>query len=213
MVISERAHVSALPLRERNKARNRAALERAGRTLFVRKGFDETTTRAIAAKAGVGAGTFFLYFKEKRDLLFHIFDKDIGEVKAKAVARMGGGELVSDLCALFGCFFEYYERTPELSRIFLKELMFLPAVRQREMERLTSSLLHTIADRIALAREAGEIDTDVPTMDAALHVFGLYWFTVVIWLSGTLPDRAAAERRLEGSLELAVRGLSQRRTR
>ena len=59
--------------RERNKEKKLESIVRAGRALFVQKGFDATTTRAITARAGVATGTFFLYFREKRDLLFHLF--------------------------------------------------------------------------------------------------------------------------------------------
>ena len=71
---------------ERNKEKKRDALVRAGRALFLAKGFDETTTRAIAAKAGVASGTFFLYFREKRDLLFHLFQEEVSGVQAEAFA-------------------------------------------------------------------------------------------------------------------------------
>src|SRR5512142_1675051 len=80
----EPAAKGAPRLRERNKERKRAALVRAGRALFVQRGFDETTTRAIAARAGVASGTFFLYFREKRDLLFHLFEQEVSEVVEKA---------------------------------------------------------------------------------------------------------------------------------
>jgi len=56
--------VTAAGLRARNKERKRDALVRAGRALFLAKGFDETTTRAIAAKAGVASG--FLERRRRR---------------------------------------------------------------------------------------------------------------------------------------------------
>ena len=45
--------------------------------LFLQKGFDDTTTRAIALRAGVGLGTVFLYAPTKRDLLFLIINEEL----------------------------------------------------------------------------------------------------------------------------------------
>jgi AcrR family transcriptional regulator len=41
----------------------------AARGLFLAKGFEDTTTREIAIRAGVGIGTIFVYAENKRDLL------------------------------------------------------------------------------------------------------------------------------------------------
>ena len=61
-----------LGLRERNKLDKLQRIKHAARTLFIEKGFDETTTREIARRAGVALGTLFLYATDKRDLLFLI---------------------------------------------------------------------------------------------------------------------------------------------
>ena len=59
-----------LGLRERNKLDKLRRIKKAARELFIARGFDDTTTREIAARAGVGMGTVFLYADNKRDLLF-----------------------------------------------------------------------------------------------------------------------------------------------
>src|SRR5512145_2721251 len=129
MLINERGQkrpTAAAGLRERNKERKRDALVRAGRALFLAKGFEETTTRAIAAKAGVASGTFFLYFREKRDLLFHLFEEEVSVVQEEAFrSAPKGAPLAKRLAHVFGRFYAYYARNPRLSRVFLKELIFL----------------------------------------------------------------------------------------
>src|ERR1700687_1389220 len=54
-------------LRERNKQEKLERIQHSARVLFTHKGFEETTTREIARRAGVGAGTLFLYAKDKRE--------------------------------------------------------------------------------------------------------------------------------------------------
>jgi AcrR family transcriptional regulator len=55
-------------LRERNKEDKLARIEHAARRLFSKQGYDLTTTREIAERAGIGVGTLFVYFPEKRDI-------------------------------------------------------------------------------------------------------------------------------------------------
>ena len=71
--------------RERNKAEKRRRIVAAGRFLFRSQGFEATTTAAIAAHAGVGAGTFYLYVRSKEDLLVAVFEEDVSRAWADAV--------------------------------------------------------------------------------------------------------------------------------
>ena len=52
--------------REKNKTEKLHRIKEAARELFVLKGFDESTTREIAVRAGVGIGTVFTYAENKR---------------------------------------------------------------------------------------------------------------------------------------------------
>src|ERR1700678_1607255 len=55
-------------LRERSKARRRAAIIRAAFTLFAERGYQATTIAAIAAAAEVAPRTVAMYFPSKQDI-------------------------------------------------------------------------------------------------------------------------------------------------
>lgn len=74
---------------ERKRARNRAALIRAARRLFVKNGFDATAIADIAEAADLGFGTFYRYFADKEAVLEAVLDEGkqaIDEVIAAAAA-------------------------------------------------------------------------------------------------------------------------------
>jgi AcrR family transcriptional regulator len=59
----------ATSLRERKKARTRAAIQREALRLFQQQGYDATTVEQVAAAAEVAASTVFRYFATKEDLV------------------------------------------------------------------------------------------------------------------------------------------------
>ncbi|WP_054811925.1 TetR/AcrR family transcriptional regulator [Nocardia arizonensis] len=59
---------STAPGRRKDATATRAALLTAARTLFSERGYEGTTVRAIAAKAGVNQALLFRYFGTKDDL-------------------------------------------------------------------------------------------------------------------------------------------------
>ena len=105
-----------LPRRERNKQEKRAALLASARRLFARKGFAATTTAEIAGRAGVGAGTLFLYFASKDDLLVAIFRADMDAVVDRAFVTLPRRALLlAELLHVYGAMIALHERDPELT--------------------------------------------------------------------------------------------------
>ena len=94
-----------LGLRERNKQAKERLIREAARALFVEKGFEATTLRAVADKADVGFGTVFAYANDKAGLLAMVF---VEELKALPPLFSGGhraaiiDELVEGLGHLLG---------------------------------------------------------------------------------------------------------------
>jgi AcrR family transcriptional regulator len=63
--------------RERSREAIRSRIVRAALGLFQEKGFDATTTKAIARRARVAEGTVFNYFETKEDIALHFFELEV----------------------------------------------------------------------------------------------------------------------------------------
>lgn len=72
--------------RERNKEDKRERILAAATELFAVKGVDEVTTQQIADAADIGAGTLFLYAKNKGELLLMVQNAHYVDALAEGVA-------------------------------------------------------------------------------------------------------------------------------
>ena len=101
--------------RAQNKQAIRNRIIKAALNLFQTKGFDATTTRAIATKAGIAEGTVFNYFKTKEDIALYFFEEEVEHAVAavRDNARLRKAPLEEKLFALVESQLEYlapYER-------------------------------------------------------------------------------------------------------
>jgi len=75
---------------------------------FEERGYEETTMRAIARRAGVGLGTITHHFPDKRSLLVAAFQEDLGAVIEERFASVPGGELRGELLHLAEGLYGFY---------------------------------------------------------------------------------------------------------
>src|SRR6266699_2675504 len=91
-----------LPVRERTRRAVRGELAQLAVSLFVEKGYDETTIDDLAAAAVMSKRTFFRYFASKEELVmgkYEFFGQQLAEDLA---ARPAGEPLWVSLRQIFG---------------------------------------------------------------------------------------------------------------
>ena len=201
---------SEIGRRELNRRERLLSIESAGRDLFNAKGFEETTTRELARAAGVGTGTLFLYFPEKRDLLLHLFHRDIVDLNARTFASIPrDAPLPEQLQFVFDRFFDFYERDPRLSRAFLRELFFAnPEFRRRHSDE--KRVARQITSLVRSAQERGELRREIDAERAAELFLGVYMVGLVAWLVGSIATREGVDRQLRDQLGLCIEGMTTR---
>jgi AcrR family transcriptional regulator len=80
-------------LRERSKARRRAAIIRAAYELFAARGYDATTVADIAAAAEVSPRTVAMYFPAKQDIALSRFSDGVASLTGAIRDRQPGETL------------------------------------------------------------------------------------------------------------------------
>ncbi|MCB9795624.1 MAG: TetR/AcrR family transcriptional regulator [Alphaproteobacteria bacterium] len=197
-------------LREKKRAETLAALKAAAWDLFREHGFEGTTVRALAKRAGVATGTVFNYAEDKHDLLLQIFEDRIRPTQARAFETLPEAPLVDQLCHVFGHFYALYTEEPELGRVVVQQALFLSGAALRRREALDGAFFAQLVGLLAQAQARGEVAEDLELLLAVHGLFSDYFMVLVGFLSGMFPDRQVTDAALRQALELRMSGLAPR---
>jgi len=196
-------------LREKNKREKEERLLNAAWTLFSERGFEATTTRDIAERAGVGAGTLFLYVRTKEELLVRLFRTEIERLQEKLFRALdSNAPLLEQLVALFGGFFDFYAQAPALARTFIREQLFLPPELTALHEALMQDFFGRLTGVLKTAQTRDEVAPDVPLPTACVNLFSLYLTTLIGFLNAPQDAQPAFRQHLRDGLRLQLRGLA-----
>jgi AcrR family transcriptional regulator len=103
-------------VRNDQKQATREKVLEAARDLFNETGYDETTIRAIAERAGVSVGSVFTTFASKAEVLSHVMEKRLGDLYAEfdRVVPFLRGSTADRLCSIFAIHYEFETRRVKL---------------------------------------------------------------------------------------------------
>lgn len=158
-----------------DKADKRDAILRAAIETFAARGFFNAQVADVARSAGVAAGTVYLYFRGKDDLLISIFERTMTEAIAagreSVVAKPGAVERLREIARLH---FERMGRDRNLAVVFQVELRQSTKFMERFSATYLRQYLGIIRDVIAEGQAQGTLRQGVnPTLAAKMFFGGL----------------------------------------
>jgi len=162
-------------LRERKKARTRAAIREHALRLFREQGYDETTVEQIADAAEVSPSTFFRYFPTKEDVVLQDGMDELWMDLYRAQPP-GLGPLAAMRSSVRTAFDALAAADTRQLREAMALAMAVPAVRARMLEELARTM-QIIAE--AVADRSGKSASDFEVRALAGAVVGIAmaaWF-------------------------------------
>ena len=189
----------------------RTAILNAATRVFARRGFFNAQVADVAREAGVAAGTVYLYFRSKDDLLTSIFEKSMTRALEEADRALAG---VTDPV----------ERLRRLARVHLgglgsrRDLAIVFQVELRQstkfMERFSAAQLRTyldhLRDAVRAGQEAGVFRADLNATLAAKAIFGALDEMVTNWVLSNRDHRLVDDA--DPVIDLLVNGMKAQPT-
>ena len=185
---------------------------RAATRVFAQHGFFQSQVADVARVAGVAAGTVYLYFKGKDDLLVSIFERSMGEVIAEGQAALDG---VSDpaerLRRIAHLHLGWLGRDKNLAVVFQVELRQSVKFMERFSSTFLQDYLKLIRDSIGDGQASGAFRKDVSPTTAAKIFFGALDEMATNWMLSRRKYDLAAEA--DAVVDLFINGLGRPHTR
>ncbi len=151
----------------------RDAILKAATEVFARRGYFQSQVADIARAAGVAAGTVYLYFRSKDDLLVSIFERTMKDTLAAGRSAIAG---VTDprerLRQIARLHLERMGRDRDLAVVFQVELRQSTKFMERFSSTYLRDYLGIIRDTIADGQASGTFREDFNPTIAAKALFG-----------------------------------------
>jgi len=146
--------------RQQRSLETKKRIEKAALFLFSRKGIHGTNSKEIAQKAGVSTGSFYAYFKNKKQLLLEILEsflnqtyaviwKDLGTYATDGLTRDNVQSIITNVFAAYDIAPRFLSQThalrysdPDINRVYERE-------RHREVEQIMA-LIEANKDRLQI---------------------------------------------------------------
>jgi AcrR family transcriptional regulator len=173
--------------------RTRQRLLEAAESVFGELGYHDASVVKVTEAAGVGQGTFYLYFASKQD----VFDELVRDLNRrvrramKEASSQGTTRLDAELLG-FRAYFRFTAEHPALYRIIRQAEFVSPEMLRYHYDRLSAGYVDALREAME-RREIAELDPEV----AAFALMGMGELTGMRWIlwegKREMPDRVLAE--------------------
>ncbi len=150
---------------------------------FGEKGYHNTTTSEIAEAAGVAAGTIYIYFNSKEELIVAVFEEFLGRHMERL--RVGVESVdgpIARIRRLMTLGLELMESNPESARIFLSQLRQSTTMIKTVAKR-SSRAYKDIIEAVLTEGMTKGVFRPMDTEHVASMLFGAYQMTVLDWVA------------------------------
>lgn len=188
--------------------KSRARIHAAARELFRERGFDATTLRAIAARAGMGTSSIYRHIRSKEELLV----EQLGDLQEEAWQRFRKGEdRVAPARERMRHFLDaehaLLAKDPDLTTIALRATTHPEARVARRVLNLQDRTIGLLTEILLSARGRGELRRGADVMTAARTINHLTNGARISWANGLL-DADGCRAAVDSAVTLLFDGLA-----
>jgi AcrR family transcriptional regulator len=164
----------------------------AAEPVFAELGYHDASIVKITEAAGVGQGTFYLYFASKKEI-FNELVRDLNRRvrhAMKEASAQGTTRLDSELLG-FGAYFRFTTEHPGLYGIIRQAEFVSPAMLRYHYDKLAEGYIEGLRDAMARG-ETAQLDPEVTAwaLMAAGEMIGMRW---ILWGDGAMPQHVEQE--------------------
>ncbi len=138
----------------------RLSVLNAAKEMFAIKGYHETSINDIIKRADIARGTFYLYFKDKRQIFDALFDqllREIDDSLTRVVISPGQKPPLDQIADNLERVFKLATEDPELARILFRHAPGLDSITDQKIDEFYGKITALIEAALSLGMEMGLI--------------------------------------------------------
>ena len=175
--------------RERNKQQKLDRITSVAEKLFAERGVDEVTAQEIADQADIGAGTLFLYVKNKGELLLLVQNSSYAEALARgSVAAASIPDTLDAVMAIVRPVVECNRKQVDNGRTYLREIVFGDPAEPHHGEAVGLTLQTESAIADVIARGGRVTPADAATLAHIVSAIMFVAMAPTINIAATVDD-------------------------
>lgn len=194
--------------REEKKQSNKRAILDSAISLFNENGYEKTSISEIARKAGVGKGTVYSYFDNKKSIIKGFCEYELEKIHRQLIAQSNqNASILEQMLIIYMTEFQHITQNREFGRLYMREALF------PDDETLTTTTNHDdqyfdlLFPLFNKAQERGELRKDLQLLHITAQFYSLFIIIMSAWYSGRLASEAVATT-MEMLFKQALDGLS-----
>lgn|GEM_PF-697985 len=174
---------------QERSAETRKRILEAAREVFSEKGYEKTSVAEIISRAGIGHGTFWLYFRNKEDLLRHMLREMVSELESLDWYRENHldeitVETVQDLEGIIRGVMEVFRRYSHIHPLVIRASVESEEFR-RDLDELNLPFARILEAKLREHLERG-LCRDLDPEIVSRIILAMMEFTTVQWVNGSL---------------------------
>ena len=175
---------------------------------IARRGYHQTTVAMIAKRAGVADGTIYLYFKNKEQLLFRLFDRAMGRFISEGKAHLEQAVSAREkLIRLVELHLTLVGQDRDLAIITQVELRHSLHFMDQLSRTMVGEYLEILARVVVQGQEEGDFRSDLDPVFAAKSIFGVLDEMATDWILSHRNTRL--ESKTANVVEFLLGGLGR----
>ncbi len=194
-----------MKISQEQKTENRKIIIRAAVELIGENGYQATTMRGIAKKAGMGEATIYNYFPTKEIILYAYYEDHMSSCidRLRTVEDFSSFSLQEQLQTLFATSLNLYLEDRTFVGATLPLVLLGPSRDWSRIRRIRTTFLAAVTDMLAAAVEVGEIPEQVFQELICQFLMDAYIGAVHYWLADTSEGFANTAVLIDRGLDLA----------
>lgn len=176
--------------------------------VFASEGFHKAKISKIAEIAGIGAGTIYLYFRNKEAILEEIFIRSWSRIESKLIdmKKIRNMTVLQKIAEITGEIIELIASNVAVAKILLYEYSFWNSNKNQTLSKRVSNSQKLIEELIQEGIKEKIFRSNINSKEATIFIIGGVWF----WTAAKSDEfsKVPKEELTEALYNYIVRGLS-----